>query len=227
MNNKKQIEIDSNVAKLLVDITHELRTPLIGVLGFTELLTKEVSDKLNDNQKEYLKSIESCGRFQLNIINNLIELLKCTFNHFKMNIEQVVMEDLIDSFISFAEHDLKLDRQKIIKDISPEVEFIHVDINKFKLIVVNLLSTFLKKEMKGELKFNAIKDEKDFILKITYSCIDCNEKMVDFDNLENSSEDSYITLSLTKKLVELHEGKINFSKNDCNCFCEIRIPGRD
>ena len=62
--------------EFLAKLSHDLRTPLNGILGFTEFLLDEQPGPLNARQKEYLGDVLTCGRQLLQIINDMVERSK-------------------------------------------------------------------------------------------------------------------------------------------------------
>ncbi len=60
--------------EFLSTVSHEMRTPMNGFIGFTDLLR---STRLNDEQREYVQNIDDCGRRLMEMVNRILE-----FNHF-------------------------------------------------------------------------------------------------------------------------------------------------
>lgn len=86
----------ANQAKssFLSRMSHEIRTPLNAVLGFTRLLLRD--DKLSDNQRAYLETVDRNGEHLLNLINDILEISKIEAAKVILRIEPCAIRRLLD-----------------------------------------------------------------------------------------------------------------------------------
>ncbi len=216
----------SNISRLksefLTNISHELRSPLNAIMGFTMLLKEEKPGPLNDCQKDYLTDITSSSRHLLQLINNLLELGKIEagkidFNPQSTDIVKLVTE-VRDVLVGLA-----MDKNITISiDVQPDLSYVIVDQNKLKQVLYNYLSNGIKfsrdggriklqitKDMQGTLRIdvedNGIGIEPENITKLFCEFQQFNSG----SKVENVG--TGLGLALTKKIVEAQGGRVSVS----------------
>jgi len=147
---RKQAD-DANKAKsaFLATMSHEIRTPMNGVIGMASLLTET---KLTDEQREYAKTISSCGESLLTVINDILDFSKIESGN--MDIEardfdlRTCIEDVLDVFSGKAGQS-GLD---LIYEIDYDVPAqIIGDSVRVRQILMNLVSNAIKFTERGEI----------------------------------------------------------------------------
>jgi len=88
-------------------VTHELKTPLVPILGFCEILKDPDSGKLNDLQKESIDEIHKNSTELLNLIQNLLNAQKIELHQLKFKLENIDVSELIDSRYKNLENAMK------------------------------------------------------------------------------------------------------------------------
>ena len=219
----------------LANMSHELRTPLNAVIGFSEVLRDQYFGNLNEKQEEYVKDILGSGKHLLSLINDILDLSKVEADKMELELSPVNIKDLIGSSLIMIKekahkHGIDLDL-KIPEEMS-DLE-IQADERKLKQIMFNLLSNAAKftprggeirveaeliSELKGEEKQSAIQNRKSKIevcvadTGIGISSEDQEEIFEEFYQVKSSYTDKTpgtgLGLSLTKRLVEMHKGRI-------------------
>ena len=166
------IEITQNAVKhseeatkakslFLANMSHEIRTPLNGILGFLELLKTTEPD---EEQQEYISTIELSAKNLLQIVNNILDVSKIESQ--KISIEEIDFRT-IDEFENTIEIFATPAAQKNIEyiaDISPDIPTVlKGDILKIKEVLTNLINNSMKFTHKDgsisvRIKNNGIKD---------------------------------------------------------------------
>jgi signal transduction histidine kinase/DNA-binding response OmpR family regulator/ligand-binding sensor domain-containing protein len=219
--NKKVETANQAKLKFFTNISHELRTPLTLIIGPIEsILSRE---RLSENSRNYLEMMHRNTNRLLKLINQLLDFRKLETEHIKLSVAEGNIVNLLkDIYLLFSD----LARQKNIKySFNSQIENLITwyDADKIEKIISNLLSNAFKHTSDGgfiELTVNVpdhkscknmlriiISDtgkgipesEIDHIFELYYSS-------EDFTNREASG--AGIGLALSKKLVELHKGKI-------------------
>jgi signal transduction histidine kinase len=135
---------ESNQLKggFLATVSHELKTPLNSILGFSEVL--QSSTGLNDKQLRWVNNIRSSGEQLLNLISDILDLAKIEAGKMQVRVTEFsafdVCEGLLTMFRPLAEKkniDLK-------GTLSPDVPLLRQDVVKFRQILSNLLSNAIK-----------------------------------------------------------------------------------
>jgi two-component system, cell cycle sensor histidine kinase PleC len=221
---KAQFEAEAaTMAKsdFLANMSHELRTPLNSIIGFSEVLEDQLLGSLNESQRENVMYILKAGRHLLSLINDILDLSKVESGKMELDVERVSLKELLDASLAMqreraSRHGIKLDLQ-----IQPDNSIvIEGDERKLKQILFNLLSNAMKFTPDGgqvQVMSKEINGAQDIEISIKDTGIgikqeDIQKLFKEFSQLSSAYDKMYegtgLGLALTKKLVELHGGKI-------------------
>lgn len=214
---KKAEESDKLKSAFLTNITHEVRTPMNGVLGFTELLKNSKPD--DEEYYEYLDIIESSGKRMMTLINNLVELSMIQANEVITNKTEFNLNKLLDDvFHDFLEisksKNLNFQLSKSLKD---DDSIIYQDKIHLKKILDNLLNNAFKYTDKGTVRFGYQKSENYLEFFITDTGIGISEtiknKIFEYFrqadmNLKRRYEGAGLGLSISKAYINLLGGEM-------------------
>lgn len=203
----------------LANMSHELRTPLNSILGFSELLMSGITGDLTPEQKEQVGYISSSGKHLLNLIDDILDLSKVEAGKQELELSAVSIKDVLSSSIIMLREKAMKHNIKLSLEIGPDADIeIEADERKLKQIVFNLLSNAVKFTPDGGSVFVRAKRDGDFM---KFSVLDTGigikqEEMAilfqPFHQLESAYTKKYegtgLGLALTKRLVELHGGRI-------------------
>jgi signal transduction histidine kinase len=141
---QKASESDRLKSEFLANMSHELRTPLNAVIGFSELLTQQYPQRLDEEQKEYAQSIHVSGKHLLSIINDILDLSKVEAGKIRMEPTDIHLRTLLDtSLVMFKEKALK-HRIRLATELADCPETLRADELRLRQIVYNLLSNAVK-----------------------------------------------------------------------------------
>jgi len=224
-------EIKSNIAmektlklqgEFLVNISHELKTPLNVICSAAQLFDRYCNSGSLDDKKgsiiKYIDSIKQNSYRLSKLINNIVDLSKIESGFFKLNLSNnnivVVVEEIVMSVTNFSDSK----GLNIIFDTDTEEKIIACDTERIERIVLNLISNAIKfTEVGGEI-IVAVKDKIEFVeISVKDNGIGIEDKYLDmiFDrfkqvdkSLSRNTEGTGIGLSLVKSISELHGGNI-------------------
>jgi GAF domain-containing protein len=215
----RQIEAaNRHKSEFLANMSHELRTPLNAIIGFSEVLGERMFGELNEKQAEYTEDILSSGRHLLSLINEILDLSKVEAG--RMDLEQTNF-DLplaIENARTFVreratKHGINLD-VTIDKRLGDYVG----DERKIKQILLNLLSNAVKFTPEGgRIGINARQADGSVEISVSDTGIgiapeDQPKIFEEFRQVgtdyAHKTEGTGLGLTLAKKFVELHGGKI-------------------
>jgi signal transduction histidine kinase len=198
-------------------MSHELRTPLNSIIGFSELIKMNTS--LDDKQKHYLDNVLTSGKFLLNLINDILDLSKVEAGKIELVIDKIKVPSVIEETCTLIKEKAMKHNVILKKEFDPALSYIEADQQRLKQIMFNLLSNAVKfsKPEGGTVTITAKKE--DDMAKFSVSDTGIGIKDENLDKLFSAFEqlDSGITklyggtglgLAITKKLVELHGGRI-------------------
>ena len=221
---KEQAEKASKAkSEFLSSMSHELRTPLNAILGFSELLRTNTINPLASEQLEEVNFIHSSGKHLLVLINEVLELSAIENRRVKLIIEPIKISDVIEESLSLI-NSIENTTASVINVVAADDLYVHADGTKLKQILVNLISNAIKYNRDHgtitisweETKYNQGKIN----VEDTGIGIAKNKQYAVFDAFnrlghENSViEGTGIGLLVTKELVELMDGNINFESKE-------------
>ncbi len=211
---------EANRAKseFLANMSHELRTPLNAIIGFAELLRDGICGELNDDQMSSIIDIYGSGRHLLQMINDILDLSKVEAGKMEIQPEEFPLYTAMDDVQSIIKDMANRKQLNLSIAISEDLPDVYADQVKFKQIMYNLLSNAVKFTPEGgNITIDASFDDDQFLISVTDTGIgiDPEDQETIFDEfrqLDSSRtrqhEGTGLGLALTKRLVELHGGKI-------------------
>ncbi len=133
-------------SEFLANVTHELRTPLVSIIGFAELLRDASVNPDVDQQRlaRFAENILISGRSLLEIINDLLDLAKIEAGKLEVHLTEFAMPELCRDLIDFVQPLADKRRQDLRLNIGAEVPRCESDVGKIKQILYNLLSNAIK-----------------------------------------------------------------------------------
>jgi len=88
-------------------MSHELRTPLNAIIGFSEILADQMFGALNERQKQYIDHVLSSGRHLLQLIDDILDLIKIESEKVELDLETVRIKDLLDSGLDYIREEAR------------------------------------------------------------------------------------------------------------------------
>lgn len=206
--------------RLMATISHEIRTPMHAINGFAQQLSKE---QLSNQQQEYVSMIRKSSEHLTYLINDVLDLSKLQNGKLKLNVASFNLKELITDIAVLSKELLQGKELEIRVNIDPSlVDFYLGDAYRLRQIFLNIMSNAVKFTEKGSVVMLVTLDEKsDTLHTIRIVVEDTGIGMTEselekvFNEFEqfNTGVNSKISgtglgLSITKKLIELHKGKI-------------------
>jgi len=215
----QQIEAaNRHKSEFLANMSHELRTPLNAIIGFSEVLQERLFGELNDKQAEYTDDILTSGRHLLSLINEILDLSKVEAGRMELETAAFDLPLAIDNARTFVReratnHGITLDVK-----VDERIGDIVGDERKIKQILLNLLSNAVKFTPEGgRITINARPINGAVEISVADTGIGIAEedqpkvfeefRQVGSDNVKKI-EGTGLGLTLAKKFVELHGGRI-------------------
>ncbi|WP_027357943.1 ATP-binding protein [Desulforegula conservatrix] len=220
-------------SRFLANMSHELRTPLNHIIGFTELVHDGQLGRLNESQKEYLGDVLESSRHLLTLINDILDLSKIEAGKMELSLSSVLLSDFLEEAAGII-RDRCMAKGVDVAVICRDQELaVRADIVKLRQIIYNLLGNALKFTPEGgriTILSQAIKNGTFASISVSDTGIgikkeDLQRIFSPFEQADDTISRNYqgtgLGLSLTRKLVELHDGKIwaeSKGENKGSCF---------
>jgi len=216
-------------SEFLASMSHELRTPLNAVIGFSQLLANRTYGELNERQLEYLKTILSGGRHLRKLVDDVLDLAKVDAGHLSLDLTTVAVADDLPEVIGVVQALAHQKNITVSADVKEALPTITADRKRVQQMIYNLLSNAIKfTGPGGSVKVTADTASEALAagasaspaLRIVVADTGIGIKAGDqariFDQFErvdsshaHEQEGTGLGLALTRKLVELHGGKIS------------------
>ncbi len=128
----------------LASMSHELRTPLNGIIGFAEFLIDGKPGPLNDKQKEYLGDVLRSGRHLLELINDLLDIVKVEAGKMTLYAEPFRLAAAVQEVCAVMSPIAQQKDIAISVAVVPPLDAVTLDQQKFKQVLYNLVSNAVK-----------------------------------------------------------------------------------
>lgn len=220
---KKASEVRKAQENFLASMSHEVRTPLNTIVGLSTSL--EENPKCPFEMKQDLQDIVTSSYNLLEMFNNVININEIETGTLKLQNEKYNVRESINEVIN--NHKIKLNKKNLTLNIEYQdniPKYLYGDIKHLKVIITNILSNAIKytKDGKIDLLVRSINepDKCNLIIIIKDTGIGMKEETLSkmyhkferLDTIKNSNiEGMGLGLALTKRLVELMHGTINFT----------------
>jgi signal transduction histidine kinase/D-ribose pyranose/furanose isomerase RbsD len=215
----RQIEAaNRHKSEFLANMSHELRTPLNAIIGFSEVLQEKLFGELNEKQSEYTDDILTSGRHLLSLINEILDLSKVEVGRMELEVSTFDLPTALENARTFVRE--RAVRHAIILDLSVDErlgDFVG-DERKIKQILLNLLSNAVKFTPEGGrigIKARQADGSVEISVSDTGIGIAPEDQPKIFEEFRQVGSDyahkvegTGLGLTLAKKFVELHGGRI-------------------
>lgn len=147
-------------SQFLSKMSHELRTPLNAILGFTQVMARDESLKLE--QKDYLDIINRSGEHLLELINDILSMSKIEAGQVTLNTSRFDLYRLLDSLEELLRFKATSKGIELIFERAPDVpQYIATDDNKLRQVLINLLGNAIKFTQTGHVMLRVRVGEHD------------------------------------------------------------------
>ena len=224
---RKTEEIMESRHKLLLSVTHDIKTPLSSIMGNVELMDK------SKNEKEF-SSIQQSADHILNLLTNLLEFSSLEQGKLKVSNEAFNLRQLCDETAEMFEPIARHKNLQFIYEPSIEEDCtILSDRLKIKQILSNLISNGVKYTLEGSVTFKARMGRNLIVFDITDTGVgipsdkleEVFKPFVRIETYNQFAEGSGYGMSVVKGLVDLLGGQIQIeSEVDKGSHFEVRIP---
>ena len=128
-------------------MSHDIRTPMNAIVGFSDLLEKELVDQ--EKAKEYVTKIKSSSNFLLSLINNVLEVARIESGKTELHAEVKNMKELHEEVVSIFQEQMKSKEITFTHSLDITHKYVLLDSTKLREILLNILSNALKYTLNG------------------------------------------------------------------------------
>ena len=216
---KKAQEASAAKSRFLFSMSHDIRTPMNAIMGYTELMEKNIGNA--EKEKDYLSKIHSSSKFLLDLINSILEMARIESGKETLNIKACNIFDVLDSLNSVFEK--QAEQKGLTYQCNTKIEhpYVYCDQIKFEEILLNVIGNSVKYTKNGNISIHVEEVETgSFQCIIQDTGIGMSEAYLphafeDFSREKSGTQTSikgtWLGLSIVKSLVELMHGTIEIS----------------
>lgn len=216
IENKKDqlLAMDKLKDEFLMTTTHELQTPLNGIINITESIYKEKLGNINDHQKEHLSLVVNVSKRLALLIEDIKDLSRIKKNDLSLNIkENVEIVSIIRAVTEMLRFTIQHKSLNIINKIDQSKIFVEGDENRIIQIIYNIIGNAVKFTPKGQITIDSIQEKEYILIKVEDTGIGIDDEyhkdlFVSHERIINNYEGMGIGLKLCKSLIEKMGGDI-------------------
>ncbi|MBL4602610.1 MAG: PAS domain S-box protein [Emcibacteraceae bacterium] len=214
----------ANVAKseFLASMSHEFRTPLNAILGFSEMIREEYLGPLGSKKySEYAGDIHSSGTHLLELINDILDIAAIEARQSPIDKTYFDFAELVDECFSNVEPLSENNKIKLRRDLDEGLENVFAHKRGVKQIIINLLANGIKYNQEGgEVVLKAHIEDQMLCFCVEDNGFGIEEEFLSrilepFSRAEDdvlmAQEGTGLGLSICQKLIEAYKGTINVS----------------
>lgn len=236
-----EAELASKVkSEFIANMSHELKTPLNTVIGFSKLLTQHEERRLPDKEiVEYARLINVAAGHLLSVINDILDISKLQSGKYSIDTREIDIEGILTETIETFRRQSEAAQIDFHTAITSDLPFIRGDGAKLKQIFSNIFSNAIKfTPPDGTVAIKALRTaDQGVIVVIRDSGVGMNPEeievaMTPFGQVDGGRsrwrEGAGLGLPIAKALVELHGGTLYIaSQQNEGTEVVITFPGRD
>ncbi|HCY76997.1 MAG TPA: hypothetical protein DHV28_13835 [Ignavibacteriales bacterium] len=227
----KAEEMDRLKTTFLSNMSHELNTPMSGIIGFSELLLSEMDNK---NHREMAKIIHKSGKRLNETLNSILDLSKIESQKLELKFSAIDLVTLIQECKYAFSDQVNKKGLSIHVSIDQDKIFVNTDQGILHKVLCNIIDNSVKYTVDGEINISTDEDEKNVKIRVTDTGIGIPEENLNqifepfrqgSEGLNRKYEGMGLGLTITKKFVEILGGRLNIkSEKGKGTTMDIILP---
>jgi len=199
-------------------VSHELKSPLGAVQQNLYALADVLEEKISEEQQEKLKRLQKRIKDLVKLVNTWLRVISVDINKIKDQFESISLEPILISALETVDNQAVRKDITIISEIKKELDPILGETGTLTEALVNLLTNSIKySQIGGEIRISAGQKARQIYIAVEDYGVgiaeeDLNSLFTDFyrgNNLPKGERSSGVGLSITKRIVEAHDGRID------------------
>jgi signal transduction histidine kinase len=204
-------------SEFLANMSHELRTPLNAISGFSQVLRRGLVGEINEKQAEYLDDVLTASRHLLSLIDDVLDLAKVEAGQIELRVAPFSLPDVLEGGAVVVRERATRDGVRVSVTSDPRITTVIGDERRIRQVIFNLLSTAVKfTPAGGEVSISAARVDGEIRISVrdTGPGIPSKDQERIFEEFQQAEagkeqrEGTGLGLALSKRLVELHDGRI-------------------
>jgi PAS domain S-box-containing protein len=210
-------QVDQLKSEFLASMSHELRTPLNSIIGFADVLLEGLDGQLNERMEEDVRLIRDSGGHLRELIGDILDMSKIESGRMELRYEEIDVCRMANDIKATAQPLAQEKSLALYLDIAGDVGVIRADRTRLRQILWNIMGNAIKFTPDGSITLSMQRQNNNLLISIRDTGIGIKpedipivfEQFRQIDGgLNRASSGTGLGMPITKKLVELHGGKI-------------------
>ncbi|MCP4130398.1 MAG: AAA family ATPase [bacterium] len=217
--NTRLIELDMMKDEFLANTSHELRTPIHGIIGIADSMFDENTEEADTEIKKNLSLIVSSGKRLAGLVDDILDFSRLKNRHIPLTHKPVDIKSVTDIVVDLSRTMTEEKKLTLINSIDPETPLVAADEDRVQQVLINLIDNAVKFTESGTITIEADEAATPGFLqvRVTDTGVGIPEEYRErifqyFEQADGSIARKYggtgLGLSIVKQLVELHGGEI-------------------
>jgi two-component system sensor histidine kinase/response regulator len=230
----ERAEIDRLKGTFLANLNHEVRTPLSGIMGMTDLL---LETPLDEEQRDYVSTVRLCAENLFHLLNATLEYSALTAGHLRLDETEFVLSEMVDSALSMEREKAEAKGLKLTATLDTALpQTIIGDATRIQDLLGHLLDNAIKFTQRGSVDLKLIREDQVLKIELRDTGIgiapDRQARIFEsFHQVDSGLSRNYpglgLGLALVQKLLALMGGSIAAeSELDKGSTFTVRLPIR-
>lgn len=226
--------LDRMKDEFVANITHELKTPLISIKGYSEVIYEGLLGELNEKQKQCMKVVVSNSERLERLIESLLNMNSLYFEKYHV-FSPIHLKDVLDNAITSLSMRIEEKDIHVNEEYTFDMNLVYGNCEFLKYLFVYILDNAIKFSPRGsEVSVSAQEDDENIHITVIDKGIgipqNCMDRIFDrFYQVDGSATRIYggngLGLYLSKNIVELHSGTIKIeSEEGAGTVVHVSIP---
>lgn len=231
---KQLILLNKAKSEFLSMVSHEIRTPITVIMGYTQCLMGDLAGPLSSDQKTILQKILFASHNLIDLVNNVLDMSKLEAGKMELSLEIFDLVELIKNCIEMVFPLAEKKGIPITENYSVTQLKIYADPTKIRQCILNLLSNAIKFTETGNIQLSLHCVESDVNIHIQDSGIgmspeELSKIFTPFTQADNSTSRKYggsgLGLTISKRFIEMHGGRITVkSEKEKGSLFVLNLP---
>ncbi|MGP8323815.1 MAG: ATP-binding protein, partial [Methanosarcinaceae archaeon] len=233
-SNEELKSLDKMKDEFLSNISHELKTPLVSIEGFSEVMRDETLGSLNAGQKKAMDTVLRNAKRLERLIDSVLYLSISESGRMKYIFKPVQVADVIEHSVIDMLPQVNKHNLKIKKEVPDNLPLIQADEDRLIQVLINLISNAIKFTPSGEITLTVHENDADIHIAVNDTGIGIPKGKIEylfnrFYQADASTKRKYggtgLGLHISKLIVEAHKGKIwAESKEGAGTTIHLTLP---
>ena len=207
-------------SEFIANISHELRTPIQSIMGYSELVLEELEAEGNIDAIQDMDKITNNSQRLLSLINSLLDLAKIESGKMEVHYSNHKLIELVNNLCDTITPLSKINNNTFIISNQSDLEYVNVDVAKTEQVMLNLLSNACKFTKNDNVELSVTNSNRELIFMVKDAGLGLTPEQQEYIFEEFKQVDSSqarlfsgtgLGLAISKRFIELMEGSISVS----------------